>query len=141
MARPRKPQQLKVIAGTDQPCRRDPVESLFKEEPLQLLPEPPEWLPNDHARREWRRLTPILVANKLLTESSLQSLGILCAVYGKIVQLYAAGEAPIASQLAQYRALAAEFGMTPLSQAKMKPAAPAEKTNRFSRYGKRPDGE
>lgn len=135
----RKPQQLKVISGTDQPCRRDAVESVFQEEPLQVLPDPPAWLPNDHARNEWRRLTPILVANKLLTESSLQSLGVLCAVYGKIVQLYAAGESPIASQLAQYRGLAAEFGMTPLSQAKMKPAAAPEKKNRFSKYGQRPD--
>lgn len=141
MPRPRKPQQLKVISGTDQPCRRDDTPSLFQEEPLELQPDPPAWLVNPYAQAEWRRLCPILVANKLLTESSLQSLGVLCAVYGKIVQLYAAGESPIASQLAQYRGLAAEFGLTPLSQAKMKPAAPSEKKNRFSGYGRRPDGE
>lgn len=137
--RPRKPQALKVISGTDQPCRRLEGEGVQVEEPLDEVPAAPDWLPNGHALKEWNRIAPILVANKLLTESSLQTLGVLCAVYGKIVQLYSAGESPIASQIAQYRGLAAEFGMTPMSLAKMKTPAAPEKVNRFSRHGKRPE--
>jgi phage terminase small subunit len=135
----KKPQSLKIISGTDQPCRRDDGAQLFVEEPLTEAPPPPDWLPNAHAMREWNRLAPILAVNKLLTESSMQSLGVLCACYGKIVQLYAAGESPNASQLAQYRGMAAEFGLTPLSQSRLKPNAEPEKENRFSKHGKRPD--
>ena len=141
MSRQRKPQALKIISGTDQPCRRLESEAVQVEEPLAEVPSAPDWLPNGHALKEWNRIAPILVANKLLTESSLQTLGVLCAVYGKIVQLYSAGESPIASQLAQYRGLAAEFGMTPMSQAKMKTPAAPEKANRFSQHGKRPENK
>lgn len=137
----RKPRALKMIAGTDQPCRRDDGDPLFVEDPLDEVPAAPDWLPNAHAVREWDRVAKILWAAKLLTPSSVQSLGILCACYGRIVQQYAAGSAPTASDLAQYRGFATEFGLTPMSQGKMKTGAPAEKANRFSSYGKRPDGK
>ena len=135
MANPRKPTRLKVVAGTDQPCRRapDPVELPA----IDAAPAAPGWLPNAHAVNEWNRLTPILCANKLLTEAGLSALGQLCALHGKIVQLYAAGEAPSASQIGTLRNLMNDFGLTPVAQGKVKPGAETEKGNRFAKNGKR----
>lgn len=133
----KKPPHMKVVSGTDQPCRRDDSEPLFEEEPLSEIPQAPLWMPNAHAVNEWNRLAPILHANELLTESCLQSLGVLCAVYGGIVQAYAAGFAPTASQLGQYRALAGDFGLTPLSRDKMRKPEPKQSDNKFGKFNKR----
>lgn len=137
----KKPRSLKIISGTDQPCRRDEGEPLFVEEPLSDIPDPPDWLPNAHAVKEWNRVTKILHMAKMLTPGCLQSLGVLCASYGCIVQQYAAGLAPKASELAQYRGLVAEFGLTPMSNSRLRPGGgqKEEKENRFSRFGKRPE--
>ena len=67
MANPRKPTSLKVVAGTDRPCRR-PESAPVEIPALDHIPDPPDWLPNAHAVNEWQRLAPILTANKLLTE-------------------------------------------------------------------------
>lgn len=137
MGNPRKPTQLKVISGTDQPCRRPEADSV--ELPLvDGVPDPPDWLPNAHAIKEWNRLAPILHSNRLLTEAGLSALGQLCALHGKIVQLYAAGEAPVASMLAQLRGLLNDFGLTPVAQGKVKPNGEKEKpANPFNGIGKR----
>lgn len=135
MARPRKPDHLKVIAGTDQPCR---MSGTVVDLPVvDHVPSAPDWLPNAHAQKEWDRLAPILHANKLLTEAGLSALGQLCALHGKVVQLYAAGEAPHASMVAQLRGLLNDFGLTPVAQGKVKPSGEAEKGNRFRNNGKR----
>ena len=110
MANPRKPTSLKVVAGTDRPCRR-PESAPVEMPALDHIPDPPDWLPNAHAVKEWQRLAPILTANKLLTEAGLSALGQLCALHGKVVQLYAAGEAPVASMVAQLRGLMNDFGL------------------------------
>lgn len=131
----KKPAALKVIAGT---TRKDREPSGTVELPsINDIPAAPDWLPNAHAVKEWNRLTPILVANKLLTEAGLQALGHLCALHGKIVQLYAAGEAPNASLVSQMRNLINDFGLTPVAQGKVKPAGEGPKTNAFSNNGKR----
>ena len=90
------------------------------------------------AVKEWDRLAAILAANRLLTEASLSALGQMCALHGKIVQLYAAGESPNASLIAQYRALANDFGLTPVAQGKVRPHGEAPAKNEFSNNGKRP---
>lgn len=127
---------LKVVAGTDQPSRR--IEGGAELPVLSAVPAAPDWLPNAHAVKEWDRLAPILVANKLLTEAGLSAFGMLCSLHGKLVQLWAAGEAPVASMVAQYRNLINDFGLTPVAQGKVKPMAPdAPEGNRFSRNGKR----
>ncbi|RZZ81408.1 P27 family phage terminase small subunit [Pseudoxanthomonas winnipegensis] len=136
MPNPRKPHQLKVVAGTDRPDRAPPSGAVD----LPLVPEvpaAPDWLPNAHAIKEWDRLAPILHANKLLTEAGLSALGQLCALHGKVVQLYAAGEAPVASMVAQMRGLMNDFGLTPVAQGKVRPAGDTEKPgNPFSNNGK-----
>lgn len=131
----KKPAGLKVVAGT---TRKDRDESPSVGLPtVSAVPEAPDWLPNAHAVKEWERLAPILVANKLLTEAGTMALAHLCALHGKIVQLYAAGEAPVASMVSQYRNLINDFGLTPVAQGKVKPVGEEAKGNPFARNGKR----
>jgi phage terminase small subunit len=133
---PRKPSALKLVAGTSRPDR-EPEASV--DLPLaDSVPDAPDWLPNAHAMKEWNRLAPILHANRLLTEAGLMTLGHLCALHGKIAQLYAAGEAPTGHMVAQYRGLANDFGLTPVAQGKMKQSAEAAKPGgKFAGIGKR----
>lgn len=135
MANPRKPTSLKVVAETDRPDRNAPAE--VADLPLvSEVPPAPDWLPNAHAIKEWDRLAPILHANKLLTEAGLSALGQLCALHGKTVQLYAAGETPVASMVAQVRGLMNDFGLTPVAQGKVRPAGDTERSgNAFANNG------
>lgn len=132
MARPRKPAALKLVAGTTRPDRDGPA-------PVELpliehAPPAPDWMPNAHAVREWDRIAPVLVANKLLTEVGLAGLAHMCALHGKIVQLHAAGETPNAALIAQWRALYNDYGATPVAQGKVRPGASDAKTdNPFKR--------
>ena len=135
MANPKKPRALKVVSGTVQPSRDEkPSVDL---PPVSQVPAAPDWLPNAHAVKEWDRLAPILVANKLLTEAGLSALGMLCALHGKLVQLWSAGEAPVASMVAQYRNLINDFGLTPVAQGKVKPVGEEPAGNKFANRGKR----
>ena len=135
MANPRKPPQLKVIAGTG---RKDRDTGPAVELPLvSAVPGAPEWLPNTHAVNEWERLAPILTANKLLTEAGCSALGHLCALHGKLVQMWSAGETPTGQMQAQYRNLLNDFGLTPVAQSKVKPAGKGPDDNPFTRNGRR----
>jgi phage terminase small subunit len=129
MPRPRKPTALKVLAGT---LRRD------RDAGLQMMPAcvvcappAPDWLPNAYAVTEWERLAPILAANGLLFEGSLSALAVLCALHGRLATLWAAGEAPTAALIAGYRALASDFGLTPIAAGKVRPATP-QRINPFA---------
>ncbi|MGJ7490226.1 hypothetical protein [Variovorax sp. ZT4R33] len=135
MANPKKPRALKVVSGTVQPSRdTKPAVDLPV---VGEVPGAPDWLPNAHAVKEWERFAPILVANKLLTEAGTSALGMLCALHGKLVQLWAAGEAPVASMVAQYRNLINDFGLTPVAQGKVKPVGGEPAGNKFASRGKR----
>ena len=135
MANPRKPPQLKLIAGTERKDRdTGPAVTL----PLvSAVPGAPEWLPNAHAVNEWERLAPILTANKLLTEAGCSALGHLCALHGKLVQIWAAGEVPTGQLQAQYRNLLNDFGLTPIAQGRARPAGKEADANPFTRNGQR----
>lgn len=133
MSRSMKPPNLKAIAGTERPSRVVDIVDL----PLVTeTPQAPDWLPNAHAVKEWDRLAPILVANKLLSKGGTSALGMLCALHGKIVQLYAAGEAPNANMVGQYRGLINDFGLTPVAQGKVRQIGSTEPENPFSKNGK-----
>ena len=134
--RPRKPIQLKIIAGTARPDRDTwPPVDLPQED---NVPSVPEWLRNEDAIAEWNRLVPILLANNLLTKGCTSMLGVLCAVHGDIVQTLARGEAPTGYLVAQYRGLVNDFGLTPVAHGKVKPGGGEKQRNRFADRGKRP---
>ena len=135
MANPRKPANLKAIAGTARPDREKPVEVELPV--LDKAPPAPDWMPNAHAVKEWDRLAALLVANKLLTSADLASLGHLCALHGKIVQLYAAGEAPTASMAGTLRTMQGDFGLSPVARGKVSPAGgDSQAGNKFGKNGK-----
>ena len=129
MPRPRKPDHLKLVSGTAQPCRMQQAAPLG--DVLDSAPPAPDWLPTGHATKEWLRLAPILVANRLLTDMSLSAFGHLCALHGKLAQLWAAGETPRASLVAQYKGLIDAFGIPPLSAGKLRPAGDRKRPNPF----------
>lgn len=136
MPNPRKPTHLKSISGTQQPCRDAPAS--IELPLLERMPDPPDWLPNSHAVKEWNRVAPILIANRLLAEADLSTLGHMCALHGKIVQLWHAGEAPTGHLMAQFISIASAFGLSTVWRGKVKPVGEKEKSNRFSNNGKRP---
>ena len=137
MPQPRKPNHLKVIAGTDQPCRMavDPVDLPLATQ----IPDPPNWLPNVHAVNEFKRLAPILFNTGLLTEAGEMALGHMCALHGKLVQLWSAGEAPTGHMMAQYRALVNDFGLTPVAQGKVRASGKDGEGNPYAARPKRPE--
>lgn len=136
MARPRKPSNLKAIAGTVQPCRSVPEDVQF--DVLNELPTAPDWMPNAHAVKEWDKLVKILHASNVLTEACLSPLEMMCALRGKIVQIYNAGEMPSASLINALNAMQAGFGLPPSAYGKVKPSSDGkEKTNKFANNGKR----
>lgn len=117
MANARKLDAIKKLEGTMKKTRE--VESL----PLPTvaaLPQPPDWLRNRHAIAEWYRLSPILFRVGVLTEAGIPALAVLCAVHGSIVSAFDGGEVPTAAELAQYRNLINDFGLTPVAQTKVK---------------------
>ena len=130
----RKPAQLKAIAGT---ARKDRAVEAVELELLDSVPSAPDWLPNAHAVKEFDRLAPILHKVRLLTTGGIMTLGHLCALHGKIVQLYAAGESPTANMIGQYRSMANDFGLTPVAQGKVRSAGETKEGNRFAGNGRK----
>lgn len=133
---------VSFLRGTERKDRQVGDTSISEiESALTEMPPAPLWMPNAHATNEWYRLCPILIQQKLLTSGSLSALAQLCALHGKVVQLYAAGEAPGASMLGTLRNLHNDFGLSPMAQGKVKaPEVPAEpKPNGFSGRGRKPE--
>lgn len=125
MPRPRKPTHLKLLAGTARADRA--VSGGVTVDPLAQSPPAPDWLPNAHAVNEWNRLAALLVGTRLLSALDLGTLGHLCALHGKLVQLWAAGETPTGHLIAQYNTLSGSFGLTPVMRAKVPmPSKPRE---------------
>ena len=133
MPYPTKPHNLKVISGSRQP---DPPGGVSFQL-VDAVPDPPAWMKNDDALTEWARVTVILKANGLLTDVCLSMLAVLCAVYGTVAKAYAAGEEPTGHIVAQYRGLCNDFGISPVSQAKVRHGGEKAKENRFASNGKR----
>lgn len=135
MPRPRKPTNLKVLSGTRRPDRDQPGQIDLPA--AEDVPAAPDWLPNIHARLEFDKLAAFLHGAGILTEASVMALAHLAAIHGKIVQLYAAGEAPSGHLLGQYRALCGDFGITPANTHKVRATGSTKPDNPFSRNGKR----
>lgn len=130
--------QLRGTQRADRPSQDTSIS--INESALTEVPLAPLWLPNSHATNEWYRLAPVLIEMKLLTSGTLSSFAQLCALHGKIVQLYSAGESPGASMLGTLRNLHNDFGLSPVAQGKVKAegAVPEVKPNGFSGRGRKP---
>lgn len=133
---PKKPFGLKAVAGTDRVADREREANPYGVtlESLTDVPEPPDWLPNAHAVKEWRRLAPILVVNKLLAEADLSVFGHMCAVHGQMVALWSANLTPTGHLISQYHSLAAAFGLSPAWRGKVKPSGDKDAGNAFAKF-------
>lgn len=98
-------------------------------------PAPPSWLSID-AKKEWRRVLPVLVKRKILTVADLGSLENYCAAIGQVREmerhLQAHGHVVSvdgvmkrnpavgiqADAMTRARLLAAELGLTPVSRSR-----------------------
>ena len=136
----KKPTKLKVVAGTE---RKDRPQADVVDLPvIDQAPDAPDWLLNAHAIKEWDRLASILTANKLLTEGGLSALGMLCNLHGEIVRQTSVGMMPPAHLFAQYRAMANDFGLTPVAQGKVKAGGEEKKPGgKFAGIGAKPSAK
>jgi len=134
-----RPTNIKALSGTLRPDRDAAKAEALENIPiLDTLPPAPDWLPNAHALKEWDSIGRTLLNFKLLTVADLPALGQMCALHGKIVQLYAAGESPNASMISSLMAFYVGFGMTPMSRSKIKVAALEKPSgNKFAKNGTR----
>jgi phage terminase small subunit len=107
----KRPTYLKVLSGTaplDAPPDAPPV---AQDRALTALPAPPDWLPNEVARQEWQKVGAALVDRGMVDDTRLMTLGIYCALTGRITQKFQAGETPAAHLVAQHSKLAKELGI------------------------------
>ena len=77
MANKRLPTKLKIIRGTNQPCRRK-KEPAFKK--LNSAPSPPEYL-SRYGKQIWRKLAPELFKKGLMASVHLPTMEALCEAY------------------------------------------------------------
>ncbi len=125
-----KPIQLKAIAGTNRKDRDTKAKPAVDIPSLTAPPDPPKWM-SKKARPEWDRLAKLLVANKLLPETSISFLAHTCELHAMMVNAWKTKTPPTASMLAQYRAFASDFGLTPGMMGRVKPMGGPEKKNDF----------
>lgn len=137
MARGRKPTApaLKVLKGTNQPCREKPAAPEF--DLVEVFPDAPQHLNSDGAAM-WDRLGPQLVAARVLQVVDLYSLEQLCFSWQCFRKKAKADMESTASETNALKALFAEFGMTPASRARVTSGGDKPKGNKFGNNGKRP---
>lgn len=134
MSNPRKAPQLKIISGT---TRKDRDQGNDTSCPtLASVPDPPAWL-SVEAAGEFKRLASSLFSNGLLIEGSVSPLAHLAALHAEIVKHWKAGSCPSGHLVAQFRGLASDFGLTPVSRSRLAGAPQQTKINKFSNNGKR----
>lgn len=120
----RKPDHLKLLTGTARADRVAPATPALP--PIDAVPIPPAWLTNLEAVREWHRLAPVMVACKLLNTGNLQILVQVCALHGRLVEMWTAGATPTAALIMAFRKLSNDLGLTNIQT-----PTPAAKPNRF----------
>ena len=125
--RPKKPQELKVITGTDQPCRRaDPL--VIDGEVYTELPVCPVDFEHDAARAEWDRLGPVLVRCKMLNAGNLSAFALMC-------QDFAGALMHDDKAASRYQKWVSDFGLTPASRGRVKTqTASDEKPKGFNKF-------
>ena len=125
--RGRKPRHLKVLSGTNQPCRDDTIE--LAAEPLAGVPEPPSFIAEDEeAVAQWKKLAEVLVATGIFTEPMILPLANYCMIGAEIARIWQTGKRPSAEMVSQYRHLTNDFGFSPAGAGRIKrPGAKRDK--------------
>ncbi|TPW26392.1 phage terminase small subunit P27 family [Pararhizobium mangrovi] len=103
-------------------------------EPLTKAPPVPRYF-NDYAKAEWRRVMPRLIEDRIITKADLGGIEDFCVARGRVREIEDAfrttgldktlfGMQNRAMQTA--RQLAAEYGLSPTSRARVQAGEPAE---------------
>ncbi|MEP9373532.1 P27 family phage terminase small subunit [Mesorhizobium sp. KR1-2] len=97
-------------------------------EALTKAPPAPKWF-TDHARAEWKRVVPQLIARRIVTKADLAGVEAYCAAFGAAFQIgehqktLPLPDLKLAGLQIRYmqtaRQLAAEYGLTPTSRARV----------------------
>ena len=150
--RPPVPSKLKVLRGTDQPCRMN------KREPQAEAGAPacPAWL-SPKAKRAWKEIVGILGGMKILAKADRKALEMLCDAYAE----YRDARAVVSKQGATYEAetvaggtmirprpevaiaadawrrvkgMLTEFGLTPASRSRVHVPEKGENKSPFAEF-------
>src|SRR3990167_3655274 len=108
------PTAMKLLAGN--PGKRPLNRRAPK--PTLGVPPCPKWLSLE-ARKEWRWVVKELAQAGVLSRIDRTMLAVYCHLVAEFVQAAAKGESVIPAKIAQIRALASEFGLTPSSRARL----------------------
>lgn len=112
--RPRKPDALKEITGTAQPCRMNPAapdpgsDIASKQTPAVPKSQKLTGAPKDFDQF-WR---PLLVANGIIKDSDLPMWMIVCYLFAQVFDEMNNGEVDL-KKVTELRQLAGHFGLTP----------------------------
>lgn len=135
-----KPRALKVLSGTNQPCRDGGGDAEF--DGFDVLdneadfPSPPDHI-GPEGQEVWVKYGPMLVRANVLQVSDLIALEHFCLTYQQMRDHVKFGE-PISSVV--HTALSkcyTEFGMTPASRSRIKTNAALGKGNKFKQNGRK----
>lgn len=150
--RKRKPDHLKVVAGTAQPCRMNPDAPV----PSKALPDPPEWL-SPRASEWFQRTLAILDGMGIASADHVDMLSIAATRYDEVLDCSAViedlGRVYFATTISgskvpkarpevamrneamrHFQSLLAEFGLSPSAVGKVS-APPGERENPFAEFG------
>ena len=150
----RKPVKLKILHGTDQPCRRKTEAKVNDDLPLRV--PPPEYL-NPSGRKKWNELVRLLRKKGILEKTDLGSLEACCAAYDEMVECqlaikkyggiveYTDGktsqQVPLLSArnraMEVYKKFMSEFGLSPASRAKLGLGGEEPKESEFEKLLKK----
>ena len=146
-----KPTNLKILQGN--PGGR-PL-NMSEPSPVSAIPNPPQHL-NTIALEEWERITGELYPLGLLSEIDMPALAAYCQCFARWVEAEEgikksgliikttngnAIQSPLVgisnTALQMMHKFLTEFGMTPVSRAKVTPNAQGESGNKFAKHGRR----
>lgn len=103
-------------------------------EPILDIPAPPRRLKRE-ARKEWERVIPFCVTNKIIGPEALSLLATYCYLHEQEVLAEKRGELLPAAYLAQYRMLAEIFGFTPSGRTRIKAGNAKKSTEEEQFFG------
>ena len=115
MPRPRKSQAQKALEGTAQKHRHHDEPEF---EAVDGGQEPPDWMINKRAIKDWHRYVKILSDVKVLSQADLDSLAHYVNLNARIQEIWIDGDTPTAAALSERRRSAQEFGLTPASRSR-----------------------